>query len=127
MIMAIKNLKYRIEPSVMDSEQTIILNSYLQKMGISVQISASNGYNYLSFDIDTVEYDRKTSRHAGAKYKGIDLPVSEVYSYYQSHTAKQTAEYCQMSVRTFYRHISRLKEKNLWNADTVYVSFKSEW
>ncbi len=122
-----KNLKFRLQPSNMDEEQLKILNDFMGKMGISAQITDSNDYKYLSFEIDTEEYIRKTSRHAGAKYVGNELTVSEVFLYNQNHTSKQTAEYCEMSVRTYFRHVRRLKEKNLWNAESLYVSFKSEW
>ena len=122
-----KSLKFRLQPSNMDEEQLQILNAYLGKIGISAAITSSNNYSYLSFDIDSNEYRRKTSRYAGAKYVGNDLPVSEVFLYNQSHTARETAEYCNMSVRTFYRHVSRLKARDMWNSDAAYISFKSEW
>lgn len=69
---------------------------------------------YFVFMWDDESVHTKRTRNAGKKPELSNRTVAEVYAYRQEHTAKETAAFAGMSLRTYQRAVSALKAEDLW-------------
>ncbi len=107
---------YMIQKNSDTEQDTKRLSKMLEEVGISVNLINRETVCLLAFSIDDKKFDRVVHRNAGRIPKNTHLHrTSEVFLYAQNHTAKQTAEFCQISLRTYQRRLKREKEQGTWN------------
>ncbi|MCR4843101.1 MAG: hypothetical protein K5840_07570 [Eubacterium sp.] len=95
---------------------TARLSELLDKVGIKVNLINRETVTLLTFSINNERYEKATKRNAGRNKKNTRVRrTSEVFVYAQKHTVAQTAEFCQISVRTYQRRLKEVRDDGGWN------------
>ncbi len=105
-----------------DEENVKILNQYLQKCGIKVEIEEQQGilerHSYLSFKFDGENVEKKMNRDAGKHKKMVRseqqndfITLGQIKAMQKERKNDEIIEELDISRATFYRRLKEHKEK----------------
>lgn len=94
----------------------------LKNFGTVTEVEAEER-RLVTFSWDIEEVEKKHKRGAGRKTVLSTKTIGEVYDYRQSHTAKETAAFAGLSLRTFQRAEKRYKDSGEWNSNNDLYYF----
>lgn len=112
-----------------DEENVKLLNRYLCKCGIKVEIEEQQGvlekHNYLSFKFDSENVEKKMSRDAGKHRKMVRseqkegfITLGQVKELQKKKKNDEIIEKLDISRATFYRRLKEHKEKKTRDDET---------
>lgn len=107
---------YMVQKTADTEQDTKRLSELLAKVGIRVALINRETVTLLTFSIDHDKYESVVNRHAGRNKKNPELRrTSEVFVFAKNHSAKETAEFCQISLRTYQRRLKLERDRGTWD------------